>query len=400
MTTAAALGFPTGRSLAGGRQAHLLHVLPSFGVGGLEVRLARLVSRLGPAYRHTIIPLDGRDDCAERIARTACFGVLPLPRGRGGLPGNVARWRGVLANLRPDLLLTYNWGAIEWALANAFAPLCPHLHGEDGFGPDEASRPLARRNALRRLALRRALRLVVPSRTLAEIARRHWRLSPERILHLANGIDLGRFSRPPDEARLPGPPRAAGELVVGAMGPLRPEKNYARLIEAFAAVAAAFPVRLVIVGDGIERGRLERLAAARDPGGRIFFTGRLAEPETILGLFDVYVVSSDTEQMPISLIEAMAAGLPVAATDVGDVRDMLPTPNRPFVVPRHEEGALAAALSRLLGDAGLRRELGERNRTEARARFDEERMFAAYDRLYRDALAGLARGDGPAAMAG
>jgi len=94
----------------------------------------------------------------------------------------------------------------------------------------------------------------------------------------------------------------------------------------------------------------------------------------------VFALSSDTEQMPIAVIEAMAAGLPIAATDVGDVRAMLAEANGPCIVPR-DDTALASSLAALLGDAALRTRIGAANRARALEAFDQERMFAAYAAL-------------------
>jgi glycosyltransferase involved in cell wall biosynthesis len=94
------------------------------------------------------------------------------------------------------------------------------------------------------------------------------------------------------------------------------------------------------------------------------------------------VLSSDTEQMPLSLIEAMASGLPVAATDVGDVRLMLAAENAPFVTAL-DDAALAASIAALVADGGLRRHIGAANLAKARRDFGQAAMFAAYGALWR-----------------
>ena len=94
----------------------------------------------------------------------------------------------------PDLLLTYNWGAIEWALANSLFGLCRHIHFEDGFGPEETDKRLWRRSMLRRLALMRTSTIVVPSRNLEGIAQREWHLPTTRLRYIPNGIDADAFA--------------------------------------------------------------------------------------------------------------------------------------------------------------------------------------------------------------
>ena len=98
-------------------------------------------------------------------------------------------------------------------------------------------------------------------------------------------------------------------------------------------MAAALPARLVIVGDGPERAALERLSRRARAGRAGGFAGHLADPAPLYAGFDIFALSSDTEQMPLSVLEAMASGLPVAATDVGDVAAMLAAENQAFVTP-------------------------------------------------------------------
>jgi len=228
----------------------------------------------------------------------------------------------------------------------------------------------------RRWALAKCALIVVPSRLLEDLARAVWRLPVERVRYVPNGVDVARFSSPARDA-LPGFARRRDELVIGTVAPLRPEKNVGRLIRAFATLDTSIIARLVVAGDGVERRGLERLAAELSIANRVVFTGQVA-PEAVLGTFDVFALSSDTEQMPNALLEAMAASRAVAAVDVGDVRGILCEDNRDFVVPRDDAPAFAAAIATLLRDPERRRTLGLKNRERVASVFSQERMFAAY----------------------
>jgi glycosyltransferase involved in cell wall biosynthesis len=286
-------------------------------------------------------------------------------------------FRAALRSIAPDVLMTSNWGSIEWALAAQGLGL-RHVHTEDGFGPEERDRQLLRRVLIRRVALRRA-EVMVPSTTLWRIATEKWRLAEARLHRIPNGIDLSRFT--PRRAG----PRPDGAVVIGTVAALRPEKNLSRLLRAFHALPATLRARLVIVGDGPERPALEALAAELGLEGRVLFTGAVEDPAPLYAEFDIFALSSDTEQMPLSVLEAMAAGLPVAATDVGDVRAMLAPANAPHVV-RGDHAALGEALQRLAQDPAQRAWLGAANRAVAEREFDEVRMFRAHG-----ALLGLTR---------
>jgi glycosyltransferase involved in cell wall biosynthesis len=360
---------------AGGPARHVLWVFPGFGVGGAQARFATLANAWGPACRHTIVALNGDLACRERLGPAVPAEFLARGQPPGQMAAAVLQARRLLAAARPDLVVTSNWGAMEWAIGAKLARL-PHVHTEDGFGPEERSVQLPRRVWTRRLALRRSM-VVLPSRTLERIARTQWRLAPARLLVIPNGIDLARFGSkgcglfPPTALPLGKGP------VIGTIAALRPEKNIARLVAAFAAVRATRPARLVIVGDGPMRPALEAQVAAAGLGSDVLFAGHSTQAERWLSAFDIFALPSDTEQMPLSLLEAMAAGLPVLATDVGDVASMLATVNASFVVPP-ADAPFADGLERLL-HADLAA-IGRANRARAEAEFDQSAMVSAWAR--------------------
>ena len=369
------------------RPCHFLHVFSTFAVGGPQVRTADLLRALGPGFRHTIVTMDGRSDAAALLGADVDHRVETLALGSdwASLPNNVRRCRRLLDDAAPDLLLTYNFGALEAALAHRLRQHCPHLHFEDGFGPSEAHRQLPRRVWLRRLALSGDSLIVVPSRTLERLALRHWRFRPERVLHIPNGIDLERFAAAAPDAERP-LRRRPDELLIGTVGVLRPEKNLGRLLRIFSRLQTSGPVRLVIAGDGRERARLEALAGELGIAGRVTFTGHSTTPETILAEFDVFALTSDTEQMPYSVIEAMAAGLPVVATDVGDVRHLLPEASRGCVHAATDEPGFAATLQQLLEAPDRRHSLGALNRAHAREHYALALMISRYEALLASLL--------------
>jgi glycosyltransferase involved in cell wall biosynthesis len=140
---------------------------------------------------------------------------------------------------------------------------------------------------------------------------------------------------------------------------------------------------LIIVGEGPERGRIETETLAWGVEQITLMPGFMADPANWIGQFDIFALSSDSEQFPISLVEAMAAGLPCVSTDVGDVRDMVSEENR-FAIG--DEAVLTTSLARLLADADLRRSVGEANRQVAAQAYDESVMISRYAELYGEAL--------------
>jgi glycosyltransferase involved in cell wall biosynthesis len=359
----------------------LLHVFSTLEIGGPQLRFVQLANHFGRKYRHAVIAMDGATEALARIAGDVDIRLIEVParRGRAVAAANAREFRSVLRAIEPDLLVTLNWGTIEWALANLDRRY-PHLHLEDGFGPEEALRQIPRRVWTRRLLLRRT-QVLLPSQTLYRVARDTWRLSTAQLLYVPNGIDCDRFGAGPDPvlaARMgigPGPP------VIGTVAGLRKEKNLERLLEAFAMVVRSRAARLVIVGDGPERSSLVVRAAELGIGDKVVMTGAYAFPERLLPSFDMFALSSDTEQMPLSVLEAMAAGLPLAATDVGDLRAMLDEQNHPFLVGT-DARQLADAITGLLVEPKCAAVVGAANARRARALFDQRLMFAAYRRLF------------------
>jgi len=352
----------------------ILHVFSSFAVGGVQARFASIVNHFGRRWRHAVVAMDGDLSCRERLGPGIDLGFPEIDIRKGDTAGNVLRFRGLLRRMRPDLLVTSNWGTIEWSMANA-VPLVRQVHIEDGFGPDDRGGRLPRRALARRVLLRNRV-VVLPSRTLWAIATQIWRLNPSRLRYVPNGIDVGRFAAPPAATGPPG-----RDIVVGTVAALRAEKNIGRLLRAFALATPGLQTRLVIVGDGPERAALQAMAAELGIGGRVEFAGHVAEPAALFQRFDVFAMSSDTEQMPLSLLEAMAAGLPVASTDVGDIRSMLAPGNGAYVTAL-DDAALAAGLRGLIEQGAVRRELGTANRAKAEQEFGQAAMFQAWAAVF------------------
>jgi glycosyltransferase involved in cell wall biosynthesis len=346
--------------------------------------MVRIINHFGKRFRHTVIALDNNFAAAGSLGGHVDLALSPVQGLRKGTLRTVLGSVGILRRLRPDLLITYNWGAIEWAMAHRLWSGSRHIHLEAGFGQAEADCQIPRRVMFRRWALARCALVVVPSRLLEDLARRVWRLPVDRVRYVPNGVDTARFLAPAAGAA-PGLARRPGELIVGTVAPLRPEKNIGRLLRVFATLDASITARLVVAGEGMERPWLERLAGELGIVDRVLFTGQV-DPETVLGAFDLFALSSDTEQMPNSLLEAMAASRAVVAVDVGDVKSIVCADNLDFIVPRDNGAAFAEAMTQLLRDPEKRRALGAKNRERVATAFSQERMFAAYSEIFGTAL--------------
>jgi L-malate glycosyltransferase len=363
----------------------ILHAHSTFSLGGKEARAVRLMNAFGDAATHSVISaMPGA--LSARAAIDKAINVdfpndTPSLTGRPGL----ARLFRLSRYMRGfDLVLTYNWGALDAVMAHRLFGGPPLVHHEDGFNEDEATRLKPSRNLYRRLALSAAYRLIVPSAQLEKVALGPWRQPRQRVERIANGIDVARFVRAMGAAGT-GPKRQKGEVVIGTLAGLRAVKNLPRLVRAFAAMQAKNK-RLVIFGQGPESERIAAEAARCGVADRLLLPGFVADPAQAMRALDIFALSSDSEQYPISLIEAMAAGLPVAAPAVGDIPAMVSEDNRPLIVGAEDEAALTAALDTLAERPDLRRTIGLANREKAVAEFDEKKMIERYARLYGEAI--------------
>jgi glycosyltransferase involved in cell wall biosynthesis len=368
----------------------ILHLHSSFNLGGQESRTVRLMNHFGNQAEHTVLSaVDDAFGAADAIDRRV---KVQFPKDTApslkGMPA-IGRYRRLAQYIKKfHLVLSYNWGAMDGVMAHTLFTrsmnLPPLIHHEDGFNHDEIDRLKNRRNWFRTIALQRSNALVVPSKTLEQIARTIWHQPLDKICRFPNGIDTEHFNRRPQRGAFPGFQKREGEIVVGTIAGLRTVKNLPRLTR---AVAAAGPnVRLAIAGEGPERGAIMAEAERLGIADRVMMPGFLRDPARYIRLFDIFALSSDSEQYPISLVEAMTSAIPVVSTDVGDVRNIIARENLPFIVPRTDEAGLAQAIRELAGDRGLREKLGTANRFLACSQYDEETMFARYRQLYGSAM--------------
>ena len=377
------------------RPVRILHCHSTFMLGGKEARAVRLMNAFGAEAEHVVLSATpgalAARDAIDPGVKVAFPADAPPLYGKPG-PRRYAQLADYMEGF--DLVLTYNWGAMDVVgarrLIGAMRRLPPLIHHEDGFNQDEAARQKPARVWYRRLMLSAAAKLVVPSRRLETIAREVWKQPAARVERIPNGIRL------PDRAEIESPlpipgVEPGGGLLIGTVAGLRPVKNLCRLVRLFARGAPG-DARLVILGEGPDRDAIfaeaERLGVSR----RVILPGFVRDPVRCMAGFDIFALSSDSEQFPISLVEAMACGLPCLMTDVGDISGMVAQDNRPFILPPSDEAGLAAGLARLAGDPALRRSIGTANRVVALRDFAEEAMISRYHNLYWHAMAdGLRR---------
>lgn len=365
---------------------HVVHVVDSLAVGGMENGVVNLINGLSGDIRHTVVTMSAMGPLAERLPmEVACHCIGKRP---GIDVGAMVRLAALLRRLRPSVVHTRNWGGFDGILAARVARVPTVIHGEHGREAADPEGRDPRRNRLRRIFAPLVSRFVTVSFDLRQWLLTTVRLPAAKLVTIHNGVDVGRFASGERQAgrralRLPG-----HAVVVGAVGRLDPVKDHAGLLHAFSVLRTDQPAaELVIVGDGPCRSDLEHQVHELGLTGHVHLLGMRQDVSLLLRGFDVFVLPSLAEGISNTVLEAMATGLPVVATRVGGNPELVEHGATGALVPPANPLVQAAALRCYVEDAGLRESHGAAGRRRVLQHFTLERMTQAYRDLYVSATA-------------
>jgi glycosyltransferase involved in cell wall biosynthesis len=353
----------------------VLHVVLSLRPGGTERLVIDLAQRSAPFVDSAVCCLDEPGDWADELARCG-VPISVLGRRPGFSPSLGLRIARVAAAHRARVIHCHQYTPFVYGAIAALGremTLVFTEHGRLSSGPPSNKRRLANR-----ILGRMPSRVCAVSRDL----RRHLvaeGFRSDRVKVVYNGIDPGV---PPTPAVRETARALLGvrpnQFVIGTVGRLDPVKDLRTLIEAFAIVRATANSHLVIVGDGPEREALERLAAETGVASSISFFGYCSNVPMVLAAFDLYVNSSIHEGVSLTVLEAMAASLPVVATSVGGNPEVVVDGETGYLVADRTPVALAEAMLRLDSHPALRRSLGAQGRARVEREFSLDRMVSTY----------------------
>jgi glycosyltransferase involved in cell wall biosynthesis len=289
----------------------------------------------------------------------------------------------------PDLLLTHHVKSHFLARASGLARALPWVAYHHGYTTTD--RKMLAYNRLDHWSLPAARRVVTVCEAFARELETKRGVAREKIFVQHNSINAGREVGEDEVRRLKERLGVeAGERVVLTVGRLSREKAQADLLRAFARLArekAEVRARLVLVGEGPERVVLERLAAELRIDGRVVFAGQTSDVAPFYAAADLFALPSHSEGSPYALLEAMAAGVPVVATRVGGVPEIVSDGESALVVAPRDEQALAGALARLLSDESLARSLAAAASVLASTRHAPETFLRSLTQFYRGVVA-------------
>ncbi len=378
------------------RRIRVCELTPSFSGGGAEERIARVLASMD--REEFDLAWIGFGDVQHGLIERAGLGIewMPVERhpSRGVEPHLIFRIAMALQRFHPDVLHVHNWSTSLYGIAAARLVGVPLVIYGDG-GRDTPEGPSRRRRALMRALAPHVDRYTAVCGFLGSELSEQWRVPPDRVHVIPNGVDLARIDSAPDkrEARLAlGLPQDA--LVVGTIaGRFRAVKRLPNLIEAFARVAAGRPnVHLMLVGDPLEHGEeLREQARACGLGDRFHLPGHVAGVHSILKAFDITVNCSVFEGSSNAVLEAMAAGMPVVATAVGGTPEVIEHGKSGMLVPPDDIDRLGRAIGALIDDRALRERCGANARLRIEEKHTHAQMLDKYVALYRQALLAPAR---------
>jgi glycosyltransferase involved in cell wall biosynthesis len=362
-------------------EIHVLHVVPGLGPGGMELAMAQIIKGLSTdGMRHSVACLKGEPEIADRLPNgTAihCFAARP---NEPQLPFRLAK---LVRKVRPDVIHARNWGAWpDMLLGRLLAtwPQIPFVFSFHGLG--KAGYMPLRRRVASKIMVHCTTHLFTVSRQSRDLMVAHWGWPRGRTEVIPNGVDTSRFfptAQPRD-----------GKLVIGSVGNLRTVKNHALILNACARlVHEGLDLEIRIAGEGDQREPLVQLAENLGVLDRLRLSGQITDVPGFLNGLDLFVLSSDSEQHPNALNEAMACGVASIGTRVGCVEDLLDNGRCGRIIEPGDMEGLTLEIRNLVKDETLRQGLAEAGLRHVRDSYSLEVMLNRYKALYLRAAHGM-----------
>lgn len=346
---------------------NIMHVVLSLEYGGLEKVTLDLANHLNNVrFKVTICCLDRLGDLAKE-AENRGIKVLFVKRKPGidfSLP---FRLRRVFKDEKIDIVHTHNhapmlYGTLGARLAGIRA-IFNTIHGRE---------KKIKNKAIWSMVWKMNSRIITISQDAKKELVKHSGINPEKIGVIYNGIDISRFKK-----------SGVDNNIIGTVSRLSLEKDNFTMLEAFKIITSRFDnVSLVIAGDGPLRESLKSKVESLKLEDKVQFLGFRNDIPEILSGFDVFALSSLTEGISISLLEAMASGKPVVATNVGGNPEVVVNGETGLLVPPKDPAKMAEAIIKILSDKEMAKRMAEAGRKRAEEKFSLERMVKEYQELY------------------
>lgn len=374
----------------------IVHVIWRLSIGGLENGLVNLINGL-PArkYRHAIVCLDRSTEFRHRIKRRDVE-IVEIRKNPGFDFKALVRLYRTFKRLRPDIVHTRNIAALDALLPALVAGVKIRIHGEHGWNVTDLHGTRRKPRWLRKLHSPLVTQYVAISDDIFEYLVKRVGVDARRVSVIRNGVDIKKFCQNPDkraDRRILTDIFAGDTCVIGAAGRMDPVKDYTNLAAAFITMLKEYPecrnARLAIVGDGVMYEKVSDMLRSADLDGLWWMPGRRDDIARIVGCFDVFVQPSLAEGISNTILEAMASGLPVIATNVGGNPELVKHATTGIIIPPADTGKLVSAMRDYTLNGQLRAAHGAAGRARAVGTLSVDRMLRRYVELYDGTLAQL-----------
>lgn len=368
---------------------HVLFVIDELDIGGTEQQIAEIVQRMD-RRRFEPVVCCFRHGAKAREIESLGVRVLHEPKHLKADPGLVLRLVRMMRRERFDLVQTYLWTANTWARLAARMAGVPYVLASERNVDIWEERY---KRVIGRYLARSTDRIIANSEAVRRYLLDRGGLDPAKVVTVYNGVNFDRFHTACDpttrRAELGLPPDA---ILAGVVARVEPAKDHATLLQALTLISSRLPrLHLVVVGGGSELARQRETARELGIGGRVHFTGPRSDAVEWLQTIDISVLSSVKEGLSNTLLESMAAGRPMVATDVGGNAEVLVEGETGFLVPPRDPAALAAALAHLASSEELMARFGHAARKRVETMFSVSRMVSRTESLYLNLAASRAR---------
>jgi len=372
----------------------IVHIVHRFAVGGLENGLINLVNHTaGDSFRHAIVSMTDYTEFRQRIQRTD-IPIFSLQKRNGHDFSVYGRLLRILRSLHPDIVHTRNLGTLEYQVMAALGGFGPRIHGEHGRDVDDPDGLNFKYNLLRRAIRPLVDRYIAVSKDLANWLTKVVGIPAGRVTRVCNGVDTDRFRPAVSPRPRLGPDGFAScsTILLGTVGRMEPVKDPLTLARAFVRLVTADPnarerVRLAVIGDGTLRRETLQILSAAGVEKLAWIAGERNDIPDLLGSLDLFVLPSLREGISNTILEAMASGLPVVATNVGGNPELVVDGETGMLVPPSNPVTMADAIRSYLKDPVKLQRHGQAGRKRAVEHFSIEKMVEGYLRVYDEVLA-------------
>ena len=372
----------------------IVHIIYRLGIGGLENGLVNLINQMNPdTYRHAIVCLKDSTDFKQRLTR-ADVAIYQLNKNEGQDWASFIRLYKLLKELKPTIVHTRNLATIEYLVPSWLAGIKCRVHGEHGWDVFDPNGTNIKYQWVRRLIKPLIQRFIPLSKHLESYLTEKIKVSPKKITRICNGVDTRIFFPcPQNKSPLVDCPFSTNQdqIIIGTVGRMHGVKDQLTLVKAFILLCQNSPelkpvLRLIIAGDGPLKTQAIGLLAENHLAENAWLPGERNDVAEIMRFLDIFVLPSQAEGISNTILEAMATGLPVIATDVGGNPELVSDGKTGGLVPPSDVNLMAEKIAEYVENIEKRHLHGKNGHQRVLQEFSLTAMVGRYKTVYDSLL--------------